>query len=44
MSEDKRQKAVPLSVISYLLFARSAAMNCLHDFYDFCDLNDLNDP
>ena len=35
--EDKKQQAVWLSVISYLLFGRSVGINCLNV------LNDLND-
>jgi len=43
-----RQPAVWLSVISYLLFGRFAAVIQLddfygfYDFYDFCVVNDLN--
>jgi hypothetical protein len=36
-SEDRRQKAVTLSVISYSLFGRSVSMSCPDDFYDFYD-------
>jgi len=51
-TDDSRQQAVSLSVISYLLFGISLAMSCRdgfydfydsYDFYGFYDLNDLND-
>jgi hypothetical protein len=37
------QKAVSLSVISYLLFGRSVAISCLDDFYDFYAFYDFYD-
>ena len=42
-TDDSRQQAVSLSVISYLLFGISLAMSCRDGFYGFYDLNDLND-
>jgi len=40
-AEDKKQRAVWLSVISYLLFGRSVDISWTDDFYDLNDLNDL---
>jgi hypothetical protein len=46
---DSGQQAVSLSVISYLLFGKPAAMSCLeglndlYDFYAFYDFNGFND-
>ncbi len=40
-TEDKKQRAVWLSVISYLLFGRSVDISWTDDFYDLNDLNGL---